>query len=204
MTRPARRRRCAFEDTNLFWRTTFLASALLPLLLVALAPQRSLGRDYLRLTGRIVDDADLLSPEVESELSRVLDAHEERTTNQVVVVTVRSLEGRTIDDYTLGLANHWGVGRADRDNGVVFLVAPNDRQVRIEGGYGLEDPLTNARAKCILEEFVLPRFRAGQMADGIEAGVARILVDAGEWRRVPDEDVLRPTRDRRLGVAASA
>src|SRR5688572_27548014 len=93
---------------------------------------------FPELTGRVVDQAGILAPEEETRLSDQLAALEVRTTDQLVVVTVPSLQGLSIDEFSQQLGNHWGIGRADRNNGVLLVVAPKERRVRIAVGYGLE------------------------------------------------------------------
>ena len=127
-------------------------------------------------TGSVVDEAGLLSQKARDKLSRQLAELERTTSNQVMVVTVRSLQGMQIEAYTLALANKWAVGQAGRNNGIVLLVAPNERQMRIEVGIGLERHLTNAMTADIIERRMLPAFRAGRPEDGIQQGVDSILV----------------------------
>lgn len=127
------------------------------------------------LTGRVVDTAAIIPDEAEERLTAELAGLEQRTGHQFVVVTVTDLKGSTIEDYGLALGNHWGVGRKDVNDGVLLIVAPGARKVRIEVGCGLETALTNAEAKVILDRDVLPRFREGQMVEGIEAGSLAII-----------------------------
>jgi uncharacterized protein len=131
-------------------------------------------------TGRVVDEAGLLSQPARDSLTRQLAEHERTTSNQVVVVTVRSLQGLQIETFSLALASRWAVGQAGRNNGVVLLVAPNERQVRIEVGIGLERRLTNAIAADIIEQRMLPAFRAGRPEAGIQDGVSGILAALGD------------------------
>ena len=153
---------------------------------------------YPARTGRVVDEAGLLSQQVRDSLTRQLAEHERTTSNQVVVVTVRSLQGLQIEAYSLVLANRWGVGQAGRNNGVVLLVAPNERRVRIEVGIGLERRLTNAIAADIIEQRMLPAFRAGRQEAGIQDGVNGILAALGDayqmverprWSAQTDDEV---------------
>ena len=102
------------------------------------------------LTGRVVDQAGILSPAVKAELETALAAHENNTTNQVVVVTLESLNGANIEEYSLELGRRWGIGQKGKDNGVLLVVAPNDKQIRIEVGYGLEGILTDALSGNII------------------------------------------------------
>jgi uncharacterized protein len=139
------------------------------------------------LTGRVVDAAEILSPAEEAALTERSSALERRTTDQLVVVTLTSLRGMTIESAGLTLGNRWGIGQAGKDNGVLVLIAPNERKVRIEVGYGLEPILTNERAQTIIDRDMLPPFREGRLADGIAAGtdaVARILIEHADTPRV--------------------
>jgi uncharacterized protein len=162
----------------------------LPLaLLVALLllPLMALAQTFPPLTGRVVDAANLLRPEERAALEAKLKAHEDRTTDQLVVATVPSLEGLTIEDYANRLFRHWRLGQAKTNNGALLLVAPNERKVRIEVGYGLEGALTDALSKVIITTAVAPQFQKGSFAGGIEAGTDAILSiltgDAEEWQR---------------------
>lgn len=126
-------------------------------------------------SGWVVDEAGLLSAEVVRALDVRLADHEAATSNQVVVLTVPSLGGLEIEEFANGEANRRGIGQKGRDNGVLFVVAPNERAARIEVGYGLEAVLTDARAGRILRVDVVPRFREGDYAGGIDAGLTAIL-----------------------------
>jgi uncharacterized protein len=127
------------------------------------------------LTGRIVDNAHLLPPDRAASLSAELVAHEERTGNQVVLLTLPSLEGEPLEEFSHRVATTWKLGRKGTDNGVLVLVVPGDRKIRIEVGYGLEGTLTDARSSRIIREEMAPRFRAGDFAGGISAGLKAIL-----------------------------
>jgi uncharacterized protein len=129
----------------------------------------------LALTGRVVDAADLLPPADEAALTERLADYERRTGHQLVVVTVPSLEGQTIDAYTLALAKRWGIGRRDFNDGLVVLVAPNERMARIEVGLGLEQRLTNDRAAEIMKSQMIPAFGSGDFPRGIVDGVEAIM-----------------------------
>jgi uncharacterized protein len=128
------------------------------------------------LTGRVVDDAGLLSPEDRKALTAELKALEDKSSDQLVVVTLPSLQGYPIEDYGYQLGRHWGIGTAELNNGVLLIVAPNERKVRIEVGYGLEPILTDALTKIIIENGILPRFRAGDFPGGIKDGVHDITL----------------------------
>lgn len=142
---------------------------------------------YPALTGRIVDGANLIAPEARQRIEGKIRAHEDKTSDQLVVATVPSLQDVTIEDYANGLFRFWKLGEAKTNNGVLLLVAPNERKVRIEVGYGLEGALTDALSKIIITTAVAPKFKAGDFAGGIEGGVDGILSilagDAEEWQR---------------------
>jgi uncharacterized protein len=133
------------------------------------------GYDFPALTGRVVDSASLLSVSQRRTLSNQLVDAERRSKHQFVVVTVQSLGGHTIEDYGLNLGRTWGIGRKCFNDGVLLIVAPNERKVRIEVGTGLEKALTDAEAGAIIEKDILPRFKAGDMPGGIAAGSEAII-----------------------------
>ena len=124
--------------------------------------------------GRITDEAGLLKPEDREAIEAQLKSLEETSTDQVAVVTVNSLQGETIEDMGLALGRQWGIGQKDKDNGVVLVIAPNERKVRIEVGRRLEPQLTDALSKIIIENGILPAFRRGDFSGGIRAGVRDI------------------------------
>jgi uncharacterized protein len=167
--------------------TRFLALAAFILLLVTtLQGGAAAELQFPQLTGRVVDEAGLLTPAERQSLTETLKAHEEATGNQVVVVTLRSLQGKPIEDYGYQLGRFWGIGRQGKDNGVLLIVAPNERKVRIEVGYGLEGVLTDATSRVIIERIMAPAFRSGQFGPGIVAGVGAILkVISGEEEPLP-------------------
>ena len=144
---------------------------LLAVLIAFAALGTAFAQNFPPLTGRVVDAANIIPPDEESALDAVLAAHEAKTTNQVVVATVPSLGGQAIEDYGVALGRAWGIGQAEKNNGAILLVAPNEREVRIEVGYGIEGELTDALSRLIIEGSILPRFRANDMAGGIRRGV---------------------------------
>lgn len=152
------------------------------LLLLVLAGPAVAALQFPPLTGRVVDNAELLSADEERRLTTKLESHEKATSNQLVVVTLPSLQGTAIDDFGYQLGRHWGIGQQGRDNGVLLIVAPNERKVRIEVGYGLEGDLPDATANTIITNDILPAFRRGDYPGGIAAGVdAIILAIAGAY-----------------------
>jgi uncharacterized protein len=149
--------------------------------LLCIGPASAAEPNYPQLTGRVVDDADLLSAADIAELDASLKALEDKSSDQVVVVTVPSLQGFTIEDFGYQLGRHWGIGTKEKNNGVLLIVAPNERKVRIEVGRGLEPLLTDAMSKVIINGAILPRFRTGDYARGIKEGVKGIeLVLTGD------------------------
>ena len=149
-----------------------LAAAFSLLLLVLFETAALAALDVPFLAARVNDQAGLLTPEEEERIEARLAAHEAATGHQVAVLTSPSLEGEVLEDYALRVAETWELGRAGHDDGVLLLVARDDRKMRLEVGYGLEGTLTDAQAGRILDEIVRPRFRAGDFAGGIETGVA--------------------------------
>lgn len=138
---------------------------------------------FPKLTGRVVDNASLLSNKQKEILTKLLQEHEEKTTNQVVVVTLPTLQGYEIEEYGYQLGRYWGIGQKGKDNGILLIVAPNERKVRIEVGYGLEGVLTDKIAHDIIQEKILPFFRQKKYADGIESGTYNIVkVLSGEYQ----------------------
>jgi len=168
-------------------RHSLLGALSLLLCLVHLPPPAAAEPDYPALTGRIVDNADLLSPTDEEALSATLKELEDKSSDQLVIVTLPSLQGYTIEDFGYRLGRHWGIGTKELDNGVLLIVAPNERKVRIEVGYGLEPILTDALSRVIIDNAILPRFRTGDFPGGIKDGVRDIGLaltgDAEELKR---------------------
>ena len=154
--------------------------ALRPLLLLFLmiaAP--AAAQDFPQLSGRVVDAAELLSPADEAELTRKLEALEQASSRQLVVATVPDLQGYPIEDYGYQLGRKWGIGQSEANNGVILLVAPNERRVRIEVGYGLEPIVTDALSWQIIEQTILPRFREDDYPGGIKAGADALIEQLG-------------------------
>ena len=129
----------------------------------------------VELTGRVTDAAEILSPDQEAALSTKLEQLERTTGHQMVVATVPTLGGADVATFTKDLANSWGIGRKGYNDGVMILVAPNEREVRLAVGYGLEKSLTHDLCKEIIEERMLPRFREGDLPGGIEAGTNAVI-----------------------------
>ncbi|MCE7797515.1 TPM domain-containing protein [Sphingobium sufflavum] len=151
-----------------------LALLLLLALATALVPTLAHAQDFPALTGRVVDGANLLDPAGEQALDARLAALEKDTGRQLVVATIPDLQGRDIADYGYRLGRVWGIGAKGRNDGALLIVAPNERRVRIEVGYGLEGVLTDATSALIIANAITPRFKAGDFPGGITAGVEEI------------------------------
>ena len=145
-----------------------------------------------RLPGRIVDTANILSPAVEAELAERSAALERRTSDQFVIVTTRDLGQQPIEAFGLALGNAWGIGREDLDNGVLLILAPNDRRVRIEVGCGLEGLLTDEKAAGIIDAALIPLLRKGEYDAAARAGAGAIV-------QILESDTRRPQRRRPTG-----
>jgi uncharacterized protein len=166
---------------------------LLALLFLLLAAPVA-AQDFPKLSGRVVDAADILPPDVEAQITARSEAIEKQTSAQLVVATVPSLQGYEIEDYGYRLGRAWGIGQkrgtaasggaGTGDNGVILLVAPNERKVRIEVGYGLEPILTDALSSVIIQRAIIPEFKAGNMPAGVLAGFDAI---AKQVELPPDE-----------------
>jgi uncharacterized protein len=143
----------------------------------------SYGLEVPYLSGRVVDNAHLLdTPSIEA-LENVLKENEEKTGRQIAVLTLPSLEGESIEDFSMKVARTWQLGQKGKNDGILLLVAVNDRKMRIEVGYGLESVLPDALAGEILRREVTPRFRQGEFDEGVMKGVEAILsATAGSYQ----------------------
>jgi uncharacterized protein len=133
------------------------------------------GPTFPALTGRVVDNANILNAQTKADLNDKLAVLEEKTSRQLVVVTLPSLQGYDISDYGYQLGRAWGIGQAKLNNGVLLIIAPNEHKARIEVGYGLEPILTDALSSVILQNAVLPKFRSGDFNGGVTAGVDALI-----------------------------
>jgi uncharacterized protein len=152
-------------------RVPAFAAAFVLLICASLA----LAQTFPKLTGRVVDDAHLLSAEQVQEVSNQLAQLEQDSGRQLVVVTVPDLQGYEIEDYGYRLGRAWGIGSKDSNDGALLIIAPKERKVRVEVGYGLEPVLTDALSSVIIQTQILPQFRQGNMAAGIIAGTTAIV-----------------------------
>ena len=146
------------------------------LALLALAGGPALAVSYPPAPdGPVLDQAGLLAPADEAALDAQLREYSARTGRSIVVATIGSLEGETIEMYAVRLFEAWGIGGKESDQGLLLLVAPNERKVRIEVGYGLHQYVTDALSGRIIRGEIAPRFKQGDMAGGIGAGVNALI-----------------------------
>ena len=161
-------------------------TALVALVLVAAA---ALAANLPALTGRIVDQANIIPADTRSAIETKLVDLERKSGIQLVVATVNSLDGQEIEPYANALFRAWQLGEKTKNNGVLLLVAPKERRVRVEVGYGLEGTLTDALTKVIITNAIAPRFKTGDFGGGIARGVDDIITvlatDASEWQKRP-------------------
>ncbi|PKN33775.1 MAG: hypothetical protein CVU61_11700 [Deltaproteobacteria bacterium HGW-Deltaproteobacteria-19] len=147
------------------------------------------GADVPFLAGRITDNAEILSPDMRKSLTELLKSHEDRTSNQIAVLTVPTIGGESIEDYAVEVFAAWKLGQKGKDNGVLIIVVPNERRMRIEVGYGLEGTLTDGTAGRIIRNAMAPRFKAGDYDGGVEAGV-RNVIGVLEGGKAPDDEAI--------------
>jgi uncharacterized protein len=190
-------------------RGPFAALLLAFAMLFALTGAALADPTFPQLTGRVVDDAHILSPDVAAGLTQKLAALEAKNGRQLVVVTLPSLQGYDIEDYGYQLGRHWGIGQKGKDTGALFIIAPAEKKVRIEVGYGLEPILTDALSSVILQTQVLPRFRTGDMAGGVVAGTDALVQQLGlspqeaqAQVQQAEQAVQRPRPRRHEGIGA--
>ncbi|WP_244594377.1 TPM domain-containing protein [Leptospira ryugenii] len=150
------------------------------------------------LTRQVTDEAGILSTEMVRQLELKLKQNESETSNQIAVLILSSLEGEIIEDLAVKVFESWKLGQDKKDNGVLLLIAIKDRKMRIEVGYGLEGVLTDQLASRIVKQEIRPRFKAGEMDEGVEAGVnAIIAATKGEYQPSEDDVVTSHKESRR-------
>ena len=152
-----------------FWLALLLAAGML------FAAATARAQAFPPLTGRVVDAANIIPDDVEARLNQKLAGLETQSRRQLVVATLPSLEGYEISDYGYRLGRTWAIGSKDKNDGALLIIAPNERKVRIEVGYGLEGILTDGLSSLIIQNDILPRFKEGNMPAGIEAGTNALL-----------------------------
>ena len=155
--------------------------------------------DFPALTGRVVDEAGVMSAASRTDVETKSKSLDDKSGIQLVVATVKSLQGSDAETYANQLFRYWKLGEAKKNNGVLLLVAPNERKVRIEVGYGLEGTLTDALSSVIISSAIVPRFKANDFSGGIERGVDGLIsvltTDAAEWHQKANVRADATTRD---------
>ena len=171
-------------------RGTPLRAAAVAILVFCAVATPAFAFDFPPLTGRVVDQANVMTPESRTNVEAKLKNLEDKSGIQLVVATVKSLQGGDIETFANELFRFWKLGQAQKNNGVLFLVAPAEHKVRIEVGYGLEGTLTDALSSVIIQSAVLPRFKANDFSGGIERGVDGIISvlsgDTTDWQPKPE------------------
>src|SRR5580693_2457084 len=179
-----------------------MRAALRGMALVCCLVTAAFALDFPQLTGRVVDQAGVMTPESRTAVEAKLKDLEDKSGIQLVVATVISLQGNDIETYANQLFRTWKLGQAQKNNGVLLLVAPAEHKVRIEVGYGLEGTLTDALSSVIISSAIAPRFKANDFTGGIERGVDGIISvlsgDTADWQPKPSvraEDSPQPSNE---------
>jgi len=157
------------------------------LALVLVLPAAAPAADVPFLSGRVVDNAEILKPATRERITAALKAHEASTANQIVVLTITTIGSDSVEEFSTRVFESWKLGQKGRDNGVLVVVVPQDRKMRIEVGYGLEGALTDVAAARIIRNVMTPQFKSGDYDKGIEEGAAAIVATLeGKAGAVPD------------------
>lgn len=143
------------------------------LMLAAALPAAAAEVPYL--SGRVVDNAEILAAAVRERITATFKAHEDRTGNQLAVLTIPTIHGESVEEFALKVFETWKFGQKGKDNGVLVLVVPQDRKMRIEVGYGLEGTLPDVAASRVIRNVMAPHFKSGNFDKGVEDGVTAIV-----------------------------
>jgi len=191
-------KRCEHHKFRLTWLNAFLGFVVLAAVFV-LGSGLAAALDVPALKARVNDYAGLLTPSTAKQLEQALLAFEQSESTQIVVLTVNSLEGESLEDFSMQVAEAWKVGQKDLDNGALLLISKNDRKIRIEVGYGLEGSLTDMISGRIIRNVIVPAFRSGNFDQGVANGVAAMMAAVkGEFQAQP---VKRQPRGRESSVS---
>ena len=177
---------------------------LLVLTLIALVAAPAAAQNFPQLTGRVVDGANIIPDTEEAALTQKLAALEQASSRQLVVATVPDLQGYPIEDYGYQLGRHWGIGQKGANNGVILLVAPNERRVRVEVGYGLEPIVTDAFSYLVINNEITPRFKAGDYPGGINAGVDALIAQLQAPPEVAERRAVEALEKQRASESAGS
>jgi uncharacterized protein len=185
-------------------RSAFTASRVLArlaqLLLVLLlwVPGTAFALDVPPLRAHVNDNADMLSPSAEAALEQKLTAYEQRSQQQFALLTIDTLDGDALEDFSIRVVEAWKLGRKGKDDGLLLLVVKNDRKLRFEVGYGLEGDITDAFTARVTRNVLTPALRAGKAEQGIDQAFD-VLMKKASGEAVPDVAVAPPKRPRREG-----
>lgn len=161
------------------------------------------AQNFPEPTGFVVDQANILSPEEEAQLSQKLEALKAQSNREFAVATISDLQGYDIADYGYQLGRAWGVGNEDTDDGILLIIAPNERKMRIEVGYGLEGIITDGLSGQIIRQDITPEFKAGNMFAGINAGVdaigSQLLLPPEEAAELAKQAATEARNDKKSG-----
>lgn len=162
-------------------------------LLVALlaTPAAAQQAEVPYLTGRVVDNAEILSADTRRQLTEILRQHEQKSGNQVAVLTVPTIHGESVEEYAVRVFEQWKLGQKGKDNGVLVVIVPQDRRLRIEVGYGLEGVVTDAHASRIIRNVITPRFREGDFNGGVRRGVDALVAQLEGRQAAPGPEAPR-------------
>ncbi|HEY6558127.1 MAG TPA: TPM domain-containing protein [Polyangiaceae bacterium] len=180
------------------WLVWLLSAAFSVMLALCAAPASAL--DVPPLTGRVVDGANVLPPDAEQRITALLEAHERGSGQQFAVLTVPSLDGDPIENFSIRVVEAWKLGKKGKDDGLLLLVVPKDRKVRVEVGYGLEGDVTDAVSARVIREVMQPAFRQSDYAGGIERALATLMQkSSGQVPNVPGAPAPAPMRQPERG-----
>ncbi|RYZ02116.1 MAG: methanol dehydrogenase, partial [Myxococcales bacterium] len=170
----------------------------LVLALLLLVPSTALALAVPPLRAHVNDTADMLSPEAEAALEQRLTTYEQRTTQQFALLTVDTLEGDALEDFSIRVVEQWKLGQKGKDNGLLLLIVKSDRKLRIEAGYGLEGEITDAFSSRVIRNVLTPQLRAGQAGQGVDQAFT-LLMKQASGEAVPESALAPPRRTRERG-----
>jgi uncharacterized protein len=172
------------------------------LLLILFFSQTVFALNVPKLKGRINDYAGVLINTEEAKLEQILAEAESKTSSQVVLLTIPSLEGENLEDFSMRVVEAWQIGQKEFDNGVLLLIAMKEKEIRIEVGYGLESILTDAKSGYIIRNFIVPEFKKNNFFQGITSGLAAITGIISEEFVITDEELAKYNKQEKQGRKA--
>lgn len=154
-----------------------------------------------KLQGHINDYGDVLSTREKSDLENYLIQFEQTSSIQIALLTIKSLEGENLEDYSMRVADAWKLGQKENDNGVLLLIAMQEKKLRIEVGYGLEAALTDAKSGYVIRNYIVPGFKSGNFYSGISSGIAAITGVLSDELNITDEQIVQSRKKEESGRA---